>query len=88
VPPTEAKRERFPKKEVHCHQQESCLTPKQDLGFEIHDLKLMGWKSLEKRWLRGDLRAAFQCLKGPTGRMERGLSQGCAVIGQGGTALN
>jgi len=44
--------------------------------------------TLEKRRLRGDLRAACQYLKGPTGRMERGFSQGCAVIGQGGTAVN
>jgi len=36
----------------------------------------------------GDLRAAFQYLKRPTGRMERGFLQGCVVIGQGGTALN
>ena len=26
--------------------------------------------------------------EGATGRMERDFSQGCAVIGQGGTALN
>jgi len=32
--------------------------------------------------------AAFQYLKGPTGRMERGFSQGCAVTGQGGMAVN
>ena len=40
------------------------------------------------RRLRGDLRAACQYLKGPTGRMERDFSQGCVVIGQGGTAVN
>jgi len=34
------------------------------------------------------LTAAFQYLKGPTGRMERDFSKGGAVIGQGGMALN
>lgn len=38
--------------------------------------------SLEKRKLCGDLTVAFQCLKGPTGKMKKDCSSGRVVTGQ------
>ncbi|GAB0179675.1 mitochondrial enolase superfamily member 1 [Grus japonensis] len=51
-------------------------------------LRELGLFSLEKRRLQGDLIAAFQYLKGPTGKMVRDCLSGNVVTGQGVIGLN
>ncbi|GAB0180179.1 mitochondrial enolase superfamily member 1 [Grus japonensis] len=51
-------------------------------------LRELGLFSLEKRRFQGDLIAAFQYLKGPTGKLERDCLQGHRVIGQGVMGLS